>query len=315
MLKIVYSYNNVSEVCKHFARNLNLSVRNSFLTPQPENSNGSIYHLKLPNDLQLLCINFTPKEDVMFQSKFSGKESYFFRIDGIFNNETKKSSVFFGSMKREAFFVANANKRYNNISILLSKEWLNRYFEDEQIADLLQKIIFGKRGLYHYEFFDSEYKRLTNELMQPQADTSFELFIIQNRVMLILERFFSRLYTGFIEKKLFIKASAEQLERLQMVEALLIKDVSFPAPTITKLAKVSALSTTKLKSLFKEVYGMPIHLYFQKHRMQKAKAMLLSKKNSVRETASELGYINLKDFIKAFQRTFGQLPEEIAVKK
>jgi YesN/AraC family two-component response regulator len=45
--------------------------------------------------------------------------------------------------------------------------------------------------------------------------------------------------------------------------------------------------------------------------MQKAKAMLLSKKYSVNQVGSEVGYSNLVNFNKAFEKTFQQLPNEL----
>ncbi len=260
-------------------------------------------------------MDYTPKEDVLFQRKNPVNVCFFLRIDGIGYTDASKSSVFFGNVKHETFYMATANKRNTIIRILLTEEWMDKYFANENTSDFFKKSIFHTEASYHYEFLDSEYKRLVSEMMQLQADASFANFIIQNRVMLILERFFSRVYRKFSETNLYVKASAEQLERLKVIENMLVKDVSFIPPTIAQLSKISALSTTKLKSLFKEVYGLPVYRYFQKHRMQKAKAMLLSKKYSVRETANELGYTNLKDFTKAFEKNFDQLPEEIAAKK
>ena len=71
------------------------------------------------------------------------------------------------------------------------------------------------------------------------------------------------------------------------------------------------MSPSKLKLVFKEVFGMPVYQYYQKQRLQKGKAMLITKRYSIKEVASELGYIHVKDFTKAFQKHFDQLPEEI----
>ncbi len=313
MLKINYNYNNVSDLCRQLSRELDLTVSNNFSGLDKENENGNICYIKLPNDLQVIYMDYVPRQDVLLHRKNAGKESFFFRIDGISQEaDSTRPSVFFGQIKQEAFYMATANKRSRIINIFLERDWLEKYFSKEQTCDFFKKSIFHKESTYHYEFLDSEYKRLVNEMLKANPEPEFANFVVQNRTMLILERFFSRFFRKFSEKNLYVKASAEELERLKMVEGLLIKDSSFAPPTIAQLAKISALSTTKLKSLFKEVYGLPIYQYFQKHRMQKAKAMMLSRKYTVRETARELGYVNLKDFVKAFQKTFDQLPEEIA---
>jgi AraC-like DNA-binding protein len=79
------------------------------------------------------------------------------------------------------------------------------------------------------------------------------------------------------------------------------------------LARIAAMSPSKLKILFKEVFGLPVNQYYQKHRMNKAKAMLLSKKYSVREAANELGFSSVSSFNKAFYKIFDELPSEIAI--
>jgi AraC-like DNA-binding protein len=45
--------------------------------------------------------------------------------------------------------------------------------------------------------------------------------------------------------------------------------------------------------------------------MNKAKAMLLSKKYNVKEVGMDLGYSNLSNFAKAFRKSFDQLPSDL----
>jgi AraC-like DNA-binding protein len=81
------------------------------------------------------------------------------------------------------------------------------------------------------------------------------------------------------------------------------------------LARMAAMSPSKLKTSFRDVYGLPIYQYFQKHRMNKAKAMLLSQKYNVREVGIDVGFSNLSNFAKAFKKSFDQLPSDILTNK
>ena len=130
--------------------------------------------------------------------------------------------------------------------------------------------------------------------------------------MLLLERFFTRFFKKITERPLSIKMSPEEIERLREVESELIKDFSADPPTIPKLARLAAMSPSKLKQTFKVIYGMPVYQYYQKHRMNKAKAMLLSKNYSEHEVASELGFANRSNFLKAFHKSFGQMNENMS---
>jgi AraC-like DNA-binding protein len=144
-----------------------------------------------------------------------------------------------------------------------------------------------------------------------QQDKDFELFVVQNRVMLILERFFTRLYQKLSSTTIHLRLTAEEISRLRLAEAELVKDFSLPPPAIQQLARLVAMSPSRLKNLFKQMYGLPLYQYFQKHRMVKAKAMLVSKKYTAKQIAAELGYQNQSLFTKAFKNFFEQLPEEI----
>jgi AraC-like DNA-binding protein len=129
--------------------------------------------------------------------------------------------------------------------------------------------------------------------------------------MLLLERFFAQIHKKMNDTHFDVKLSNDDITRLKEIQATLLKDYTVEPPGIAKLAKLAAMSPSKLKNSFKEVYGLPIYQYYQKHRMNKAKAMLLSKKYSVREVGMEVGFSNLSNFAKAFRKSFDQLPSDL----
>ena len=100
----------------------------------------------------------------------------------------------------------------------------------------------------------------------------------------------------------------------QGVESLLVKDFSVDPPKIKDLSRISAMSPTKLKSDFKQLYGFPIYQYFQKNRMLKAKSLLVLGKYTIKEVGIKVGYSNLSHFATAFKKAFGYLPSSIALK-
>jgi AraC-like DNA-binding protein len=164
---------------------------------------------------------------------------------------------------------------------------------------------------FNYEPMDMEYKRILGEIVNTEVDPSFEKLVVQNRTMLLLERFFTRIYFKMSDMHFDVKLSNDDINRLKQIENELVKDFSVEPPGIAKLARMAAMSPSKLKNSFKEIYGLPVYQYFQKHRMNKAKAMLLSKKYSVKEVGMELGYSNLSNFAKAFRKSFDQLPSDL----
>jgi AraC-like DNA-binding protein len=110
--------------------------------------------------------------------------------------------------------------------------------------------------------------------------------------------------------ELKIKMSREEIDQITVVEQELLSNLA-QAPTISQLARQAAMSPSKLKKQFKDVYGMPIYEYFQKNRMQKAREMLLEGNRSVKAVGMELGFSNLSNFSLAFKKEFDELPSEL----
>ncbi len=312
MIKIEYDLTSYEDLLRHIARVLQLKIAGETIHFTPDIASGSIRLIKLLNGLQILIYDYTPAQDILFHKKKTTTEFFAFRIDEISaGNGTAKSSVFFGNTTHEWYHLAAANIHQKNINIILSKDWLQRLLGREENGDTLLNFISLKSPMYHYELLDVEYRRILHEMTDPAINKDFENFIVQNRVMLLLERFFTKLSKKIGDVNVNLKMSAEDIVRLKLVEQALLNDFSALPPGINQLSRVAAMSPSKLKILFKKMYGLPVYQYFQKNRMNKAKAMLLSKKYTVQQVANELGYSNINDLSKTFKKTFDQLPTEI----
>jgi AraC-like DNA-binding protein len=273
---------------------------------------GKIKLVKLPNGLQVILFDYILKEDVLFHRKKNNRNFYVIRIDeAVGEKDSIKSALFFSDTSNEWFYISPPMNRIRSMLILFSKEWLQQLLINEPKGETVFGNLQLNTPLYQYEILDSEYRRLFNDVMQAESASAFEQFIVYNRIMLILERFLGRYYRKISETGRPTRASSDELQRLKQVESEILKDFSFTPPNINQLSRMAAMSSSKLKLIFKEVFGMPVYQYYQKHRLQKGKAMLITKKYSIKQVASELGYIHVKDFSKAFHKHFDQLPEEL----
>lgn len=99
--------------------------------------------------------------------------------------------------------------------------------------------------------------------------------------------------------------SVQEKTSLHEARQYLLKRID-KAPTILELAHYSGLSSTRLKTGFKVLYGCGPYSLFQAHRMEHAKTLLQN--HTVTETAMQLGYSNMSHFSAAFQRQWGKAP-------
>ncbi|MCZ2222525.1 MAG: AraC family transcriptional regulator [Chitinophagales bacterium] len=314
-----YTHTNFEELLKYFAKNFNSKVKGNKIIIPEDKGNGYIKYISLANSLQVLISNYTLKQDTLFQRKKTQDAFFILRFEDISiedtskNNEDdqSKSIAVLTSTKFDWMFYAKENTPVRTINILLSKQWLDNFLDTEKRTEYIKKYLSLKISSFNYESLDSEYKRIMNEMMQCNDDTPFEHLAIANRAMLLFERFFTRIYNKINNETHQVKVSEDDFQRLVIVEAELVKDFSEPAPGIPKLARMAAMSSSKLKMIFRDIYGLPIYQYYQKHRMNKAKAMLLSQKYTVREVGESIGYSNLSNFAKAFKKSFDQLPSDL----
>lgn len=326
MIKIEFNHTDYREMLHYFAQVLKGKIENNSLHLPSDIGDGFMKLIELPNGLQGIVSDYIVNQDLLLNRTKINKDFYTLRFDEVIipdsilpENEWQmpseashvRTAVFLGSSKFDWMFLSTKGTRVKGVNILFSKEWLEQFLEAESVGEMIKKYLSLKMSAFNYEPMDMEYKRILAEIVQPGVDISFETLIIQNRIMLLLERFFTRIFYKMSDMHFDVRLSNDDINRVKIVEKELVKDFSVDPPRISRLAKLAVMSPSKLKNSFKEIYGLPIGQYHQKHRMNKAKAMLLSRKYSVRQVGAEVGYSNLSNFANAFRKAFDQLPSDL----
>lgn len=80
--------------------------------------------------------------------------------------------------------------------------------------------------------------------------------------------------------------------------------------TIEQASKISGVSKSKLKTDFRNEYGMSFYSYFRKERIMLAAKLLLETEQKIIEIAETVGYENSSKFAKAFSDVTGFSPSE-----
>jgi len=96
-----------------------------------------------------------------------------------------------------------------------------------------------------------------------------------------------------------------------LIRTAILSDLSVP-PSLPGLAKMAGFSETKMKDLFKQVFGDTIYNYYQQARMEEAAFLLKHGGLSVSETGYQLGFANLSHFGRLFEKYHGSKPKKYA---
>jgi len=325
VLKIEYNHIDYAELLNDFASHFNCKCIGNTLHLPPDIADGYMKLVELPNGLQGIISNYTVHQEILFQRNKIQGEYFTLRFDEVLIPETAdaekinlqpnvnliRSAVYLGSAKYDWLFLSTTGTKVKGVNIFFSKEWLEQFLAVESVGDMIKKYLSLKMSAFNYEPMDMEYKRILAEIVNSNQENVYSSMVVQNRIMLLLERFFTRIYYKMSDLHFDVRLTNDDINSIKSVSKALLSDFSVDPPGINKLAKMAAMSPSKLKISFKEIYGLPVYQYFQKHRMNKAKAMLLSRKYTVKDVGIEVGYNNLSNFAKAFKKSFDQLPSDL----
>lgn len=83
------------------------------------------------------------------------------------------------------------------------------------------------------------------------------------------------------------------------------------APSLAQLSRLVCLNEHKLKTGFKQLFGLPVHAYIIDQRLETARRLLQRGGITVTEAAHRVGYTELGRFAVTFRKRFGLPPSEV----
>ncbi len=92
----------------------------------------------------------------------------------------------------------------------------------------------------------------------------------------------------------------------QYIQANLKEELS-----IDKLSIMAGFNTSKFKSGFKEIYGLPVFKYITSLRIEKAILLISNQNYTIAQASYEVGYKNPQHFTVAFKKKMGFLPSQL----
>jgi len=325
MIEIKYDLTTYHKFLEQVAKSLGVKIIENTVFIPAEIGYGYLKHLELADGADAILSCFRLTQDLIVERKKNNKEFYTFCCDLLsdasdfsltIESETYRqdrddlSAMYLTSYLYEVGYFIKKESRVNSVRILLSPEWMKKNLGFDEKREVVQQYLELKTAGVLFKKLDAEARQIMTGLFDSDMPGQTLLYY-KSRLLWLLEKFSSWLTPEIMSRPNALDISKNDIEGIRKVEALLTSDFSVPPLTIAKLAKTIAVSESKLKTLFKAVYGSPIYEYFQRHRMEKARVMLLSKDYSIKDVGYALGYANLSNFTLAFKKQFGQLPSDL----
>lgn len=309
MITIEYGLDSYENFLKQLSKALKLKYSPHSVFLSAEHGEGFFRLLKFPGGIECLIFDATFNMDVQLLQKKIKEENLVIRMedDSMDDELTEKATLQLNKTNQKWIFLSSKGQRISGINLLFPQNNMQNYFGNSHSGHEINNYLNLMNNLYYTETMDSEYKKLFGEIFY-QEKTVFTNFIIYNRLLQIWERVFSRLYRKISGTTGSSNFSSDDIQRVKEAEAFLVSDFSEQPASLDLLAKKAAMSTSKFKIIFKEIYGMPPVRHFQNKRMLKAKSMILSKQYSITDIINELGFEKKAVFLAYYKKAFGEIP-------
>ena len=308
---------------REFASHFGLSVQGNLLQFPPEHGEGFSRAIQLDEGLTAAIQHYRLNRDGLFvrtPTKQFGVLIYLFQFDvgeaGIHYELNNQHRVEIDSGIYHTTRVVNAETSHElrfssstwvrGISFFLEESWLKKHTSGHlrEVFAYLQKVDYFK------EFVQAKQQRLLQEILRVPDDHPYMDVYLRSRLLRMLDKVLENMASRDTSE-LPEKLSESDFSMVQRVELQLIQNYTEAFPSIERLSRVALMSESKLKKLFKQSYGMGMYEYYQKNRMHKAREMILSRRYSITEVGTMLGYQNLSNFSAGFRKEFGCLPSEL----
>jgi AraC-like DNA-binding protein len=203
------------------------------------------------------------------------------------------------------------NQSYSIITFIFLKQWIKDYLQPNN-EDYLSKIFNTQYVFSLFEPLPSAILKQVQEISKMEVCDGFDKLKLEAKV---IEFAIWALKTlGKRERpESFVNMNKHDLNSILTIKHLLSDNLKNPL-TIIELSKKVAMSESKLKNAFRQVYGTSIYQYIINLRMEKGKKMLELEKCSIGEVSDALGYVNPSQFTKKFKEHYNVLPKEFLKK-
>ncbi|MES2417481.1 MAG: AraC family transcriptional regulator [Bacteroidota bacterium] len=311
----------VPNVLKKLAHLLGTEVEHRRLEIPPQFGSGYCTGFIFNEHIRMLISNYELNEDIIVENPDinADKRMIFFKFQNIF---PKAETSLAGKHLMEMPSVLIATSRINTddaisihtntatINIEIDANYLKGLFYSSDKFPVLHSLLQNTLPFLFEQLIYPSLQKIVEEIMSEPVDEPFELFFLRIKAEELICRLLMELEKRD-EKRLYA-LNTQDIRAIYKVKEQILEHLE-TQPTIMELAVEAGMSPTKLKRLFRQVFGNSIFSYYQEFRMKEAALLLKDKKLSVSDVGYRLGFTNLSHFSRIFKEHIGMKPKQYAM--
>ena len=304
------------------AGRFNTAVKDRVLTIPEQFGSGTIHAHNINPHLSYAVMNFTLGCDLEFHRE-SGAAGFVIsfnmvevqkellvghRQQFVTDKRPFRNDIFLTDARDSTYLRISAGSNVKRLLIFCSHQLAMQYLPRETFDKLT---VFAKENSIseHPLFINLSHRTMLKELFEMKDNDPLVPIRTLSGIIHLIEKF---LHSFLRQEQAALPRTVKKndLESMQHVEQILSSRLE-GFPSLESLAHEVFMSTSKLKNLFKQVYGHTLYDYYNKSRLQRAKDLLISGQCSIKQAGGEIGFSNLSHFAKAFRKEFGILPRDL----
>jgi len=308
-------------VLVRLARLLGTEMKAGRLEIPEKFGNGYCAGFVFNEHIRMIISNYELKEDISVINPDTdiSKRMIFFKFQNIF---PKTEALLSGTQSEAMPSVLIATSRINTddvisihtntatINIEVDTNYLNGLFDLSGKSQVLQSLLQNTQPLLFEQIIYPSLQKIVDEIVTNPIDETFELFFLRIKAEELICRLLMELEKRN-EKHLYA-LNIHDIQTIYKIKEQIVEHPEIP-PIINELAICANMSPTKLKRLFKQIFGNSIFSYYQEFRMKEAARLLREEKLSVSEVGYRLGFSNLSHFSRLFKEHIGMNPKRYSL--
>jgi AraC-like DNA-binding protein len=305
-------------IFKRLALLLGTEVKNGRLEIPEKFGKGYCAGFIFNEYIRMLILNYDLNEDLIVDNPDvnTTRRMILFKFQNIFPKAETTSAensvkaipsvlIATGNVNTEVIIPIDTNPASINIEV--DADYLNGLFDLSEKSPVLQSLLQNTQPLLFEQMIYPSLQRIIDEIVTESVGTTFELFFLRIRAEELVCRLLMELEKRD-EKRLY-PLNVQDIQTIYKIKEQMLEHLDTP-PIIKELAVRANMSPSKLKRLFKQIFGNSIFSYYQEFRMKEAARLLKEEKLSVSDAGYQLGFTNLSHFSRTFQEHIGMKPKQ-----
>ena len=303
---------------KKFADLIGSKVEKGVVNIPEGKGNGYIRGLLLNPSLSIMIRNYELHHDLLSRrlANPNSNERIIMSFNNVFKNkqdvagplsikELPSVQMSRGNIDIERVYPGKT--KFRSILIAIDTIYLKTLLDPAEDNAILKNITTSSQPTLFEELISPQIEKVAAEIIEGAVPASLHSFYCRIKSEEMICLLFAELYKR--ENTPVHSLNENDVRKIYQIRDRILSQLDTP-PVLSELATAAGMSESKLKRLFKQIFGSSFFNYYQSFRMKEAARLLKENKLTVSQVGYQLGFSNLSHFSRIFEAHIGMKPKK-----